>query len=433
VIEMKGGESSDFAAAVAARGGKIERRLRQLNMVVVQGLSAAGAAELAARSDVAEVTQDVRVRWIPSSAGLRKTDPAPSTTKRDPRPAPVDQSGAFFFPFQWNIRVTKANAAWLTTPEGSGATVYLLDSGIDPTHPDLAGRVDVGKSVSFSEIEPEDILDRESHGTFVAGLVSSNGIGVASVAPLATLVAVKVIDKTGSGSFADVISGLIYAADQGADVINVSLGTYVDMTIPAHRKLVAHLQAAIGYARAKGSLVIAAAGNEGLDLLRLPPQILSVPAELAGVVSVGATAPINQQSFDLLASYSNFGWNSLLFGGGVQLFAPGGDFVQGGLIIDLLFSVCSQFQETLPFKCGPEDYVIGAGTSFASPMVAGEAAVLRSILGGSRSASFINTSCLLQGTDVIGGSAIFGRGRMNVVKAAGCATREGRSRRSFAN
>jgi hypothetical protein len=104
--------------------------------------------------------------------------------------------------------------------------------------------------------------------------------------------------------------------------------------------------------------------------------------------------------------------------GGVQLFAPGGDLVAGGVVEDLIISACSQFAG---FGCGPLDYLIGAGTSFSSPMVAGESAVLRSIVGGSTGGSFVNANCLPQGTDVVGPSAIFGKGRMNVVKAASCA------------
>jgi subtilisin family serine protease len=414
LIETKGPASAAFSAAVTALGGQVERRLSALNTVVVRGLSPAAAATLSARSDVAHLTPDVRIRWIPATTLQRSGAATQSSASALPH---VDQSSAFFFDtWQWNMRVTKANQAWLTTPEGNGARVYVLDTGIDPTHIDLKGRVDLVTSASFAEAEPNDIRDFESHGTFVSAIITSNGIGVASVAPLAKITAVKVLDASGSGSFADVIAGILYAADKHADVINMSLGAIIDSSADGARGLLDQLQRAINIARSRGVVVIAAAGNEGIDLTAIPPQFLSVPAEMAGVIAVGATAPVNRMHYDMLASYSNFGWNGAPVGG-VPLFAPGGDLVQGGVVKDLIISACSQFS---PFGCGPADFLIGAGTSFASPMVAGEGAVLRSIVGAS--GSLITNSCLLLGTDEIGPPAIFGHGRMNVVKAAACAS-----------
>ncbi|HEY4129004.1 MAG TPA: S8 family serine peptidase, partial [Gemmatimonadaceae bacterium] len=320
IIELKGVEASDFGAAIAKLGGQIERRLPDVKLVVVKGLSASAATTLASRTDVAHVTLDSRRQWIPHTAAQHLL------TAHAKAPAHVDQStAAFFATYQWNMRVTKADQAWLTTPEGRGAKVYVLDTGIDPNHIDLAGRVDLAHSVSFAEAEPNDIRDFESHGTFVSAIITSNGIGVASVAPLSTITAVKVLDQSGSGSFADVISGIVYAANQGADVINMSLGAFADLTNPDDRMLVAQLQAAIAYARLKGAVVVAASGNDGLNLRSLPPQQIDVPAELLGVISVGATGPVDQMNFDRLASYSNFGWNGIPIGG-VQVFAPGGDF-----------------------------------------------------------------------------------------------------------
>jgi subtilisin family serine protease len=110
------------------------------------------------------------------------------------------------------------------------------------------------------------------------------------------------------------------------------------------------------------------------------------------------------------------------------LFAPGGDYVDPTRqenIFDLIISPCSEYQimTELPFPCTSHSYVLAAGTSFAAPMVAAEAAVIRSIVGGSPDASLTTNDCTLISTDVIGPSAIFGRGRMNVVKAAACANR----------
>jgi subtilisin family serine protease len=414
LIRTAGVESSALTAAIAAHGGVVERRHGQLNLVVVRGLSATAVSTIASRSDVSRLTLDRRVRWLP----VRPLRRVAGVTPLAPRATAVDQSSAAFYPrFQWNMRVTKANEAWLSTPEGDGAKVFVLDTGIDPTHLDLHGKVDVANSASFAEAEPGDVRDLEGHGTFVSAIITSNGIGVASVAPLARITAVKVLDASGSGTFADLISGILYAADKGADVINMSLGALIDASDPDAKALLEHLQSAISYARQRGAVVIAASGNDGLDLLALPPSILSVPAELNGVISVGATAPTAQKNFDMLASYSNFGLD-IGSKGGVQLVAPGGDLVAGGVLEDLIISACSQFA---PFGCGPTDYLIGAGTSFAAPMVSGAGAVLRSMLGRSLPASGRTYTCILHGTDEIGAIRIYGRGRLNVMKAAACA------------
>src|SRR5262249_54038477 len=133
----------------------------------------------------------------------------------------IDQSGAFFYALQWNMRIIRAPEAWAATPAGAGTLVCDLDSGIDPTHIDLAGKVDLNLSTSFVDAEPF-IQDLNLHGTYTAALIVSNGLGIASVAPAATLCAIKVLGASGSGSFADVISAIVYAGLIHADVINMS-------------------------------------------------------------------------------------------------------------------------------------------------------------------------------------------------------------------
>src|SRR5690606_26476697 len=108
-------------------------------------------------------------------------------------------------------------------------------------------------------------------------------------------------------SFADIIAGIEWATSVNADVINMSLGGTVDLTIPGARDLVKMIQKAVLRANLKGSVVVASAGNDAVDMDKDPATQLIVPAQLVGVVSVGATAPFNQLNFDGLASYSNFG------------------------------------------------------------------------------------------------------------------------------
>lgn len=437
IIELNGPESGTFAREVQRLGGRIERRHPDAdNLVVASGLSSTAVATLAARSDVASIAHDARIQWIPQTATAQHRHGDPHVQVVGP-----DQSTACFFAdFQWNMRVSAAADAWTKTPAGDGTTVYVLDTGIDPNHIDLDGRVDLAHSRSFAEREPGDIRDYNSHGTFVSAIVASNGICVASVAPLAKVVAVKVLDGSGSGAFSDVIAGVMYAADQGADVINLSLGSVADLKVREWRQLVHYFQSAVRYAQKKGAVVVAAAGNGdenfvGMDLSALPRDLMFVPAELDGVVAVGATAPVGQVDFDRLATYSNYGF-SRDHAGGVDIFAPGGDFVAESEIFDLVMSACSEYTldgDGEPTICpGNDFYFLDFGTSVAAPVVSGAAAVTRSLIRTPRKERDKVVDCLLRSADQIGPRSMFGYGRVNVLKSAQCAA-SGRGRNGVAN
>lgn len=414
IVELAGAEGSDFEGQVHALGGKVERRHAKIAVVTVTGVSAADAAALAARRDVAAVTHDVRLQWIPLPEQMIQQ--LAGADDRAVTPQGTDQSGASLFGRQWNMQVIQAQAAWRATPAGEGRMICVLDTGVDRDHVELFGRIAFDHSASFVATEPT-IQDFNTHGTFVSSIVSSNGIKIASVASEARICAVKVLSTKGSGSFGDVIAGILFAADEGADVINMSFGARVDLTQPGVRGLVRVLQHAINVATEQGVVVVAAAGNGGLNLDQSPRTLLEVPAQLDHVISVGATAPFQQQNFDMLATYSNFGGRR-----GIKLVAPGGDLLKGGNRFDLVLGACSHTQVTLSFRCTTSDLVLGAGTSFASPHVAGAAAVVASQLGGETRPGPI-TDCILAGADRVGPSAIFGAGRLNVVNAAACQER----------
>jgi len=315
IVSLRGSESPAFDQAVTMLGGTVERRHPQIGTVLVQGLPATAVGTLAARADVAGVDPDVAVQWIPTPEMAFQA----ATLPRPIAVAATDQSGAAFFPFQWNMHVIQAPAAWAASQGGAGRHVCVLDTGIDPDHVDLKNKVDLTMSTSFVVSEPT-IQDFNTHGTFVSSIISSNGLGVASVAPNARLCAIKVLSTAGSGSFDDVISGILFAASEGADVINMSLGALVDQTQPGVPNLVRALQKAVDFAHSKGTVVVVASGNEGLDLDLIPKNFIELPAQLQHVVSVGATAPFDQANFDLLASYSNFGGKAgLLDGAGRRL------------------------------------------------------------------------------------------------------------------
>jgi subtilisin family serine protease len=315
--------------------------------------------------------------------------------------------------------VIRASNVWkLKDGHGAGTTVCDLDTGIDPTHLDLSGKVDVNISTSMVVTEP-DILDYNGHGTFVSSQITTNGLGIASVAPEATLCQVKVLDQTGSGLLSDAIAGVIYAADQKVDVINMSFGAYFTTRDPDFRQIVQDFQRAVNYAHKKGVTLVASAGNGdslgvGIDLATDQRSLLQIPAQLDNVISVGATAPHAQQvgTFDNLASYSNYGYP------GVDVFAPGGDFVDGSVIEDLIIGACSSYSD--PACADGITYSIGAGTSFAAPLVSGEAAVIESDTKGHK-ADLDN--CIIRSSDLLSRHVpdrIFGFGRIDVLGGIHC-------------
>ena len=172
---------------------------------------------------------------------------------------------------------------------GVGRTAWVIDTGIDLDHPDLT--VDVARSVNFAagRNSPDD---QNGHGTHVAGTIGAidNGVGVVGVAAGATLVAVRVLDRNGSGTFADVIAGVDYVAANGApgDAANMSLGGGFNQT----------LNDAVIAASNKGILFALAAGNESADASTKSPA----SAEGPNIYTVSA-----MDSSDVFASFSNFG------------------------------------------------------------------------------------------------------------------------------
>jgi subtilisin family serine protease len=406
IVVLKETRAATAAAATSADvsrlGGRIERSHDQIGVFQVRG-GASVAAELRKRPDVEAVVKDRTVQWLPP----RDLRASASQKLR----VNSNQRGAAFFEFQWNIKKIRAPQAWNVSTQGAGVTVCVLDTGIDPRHIDLAGKLDLGISASFVGSERAD-RDFEGHGTYMASIITSNGIGVASVAPDSRVCSVKVLDRTGGGNFGDIITGIMYVGEVGIEVANMSFGVLVPRNDPDVRALTRAVQRAVNFSTNRGVLFVASAGNQDANLN--DPDLIHIPSGLDHVISVGATGPIGQKNFDRIASYSNFGR------AGVDVFAPGGDDgFPASVEDDLIIGVCSASFRG-PFTCDDQrTYVVSDGTSQAAAHVSGEAAVIEAELPGDQAPARLET-CILQTADPLPLPNRTANGRINVLEGQEC-------------
>ncbi len=260
---------------------------------------------------------------------------------------------------QWGPAKIGAPAAWSLVTDTQGIVIAVVDSGIKLDHEDLTtqrwinsaeipgnfrdddgnGKIDDVNGwhfyqrwtgTSYVPAENSNVQDDYGHGTHVAGIAAAatdNGVGIAGLASGARVMPIKVLDQYGNGWYSDIALGIVYAADNGARIINLSLGGAEDSQT---------LRAAVDYARSRGALVVAATGNTGGAVL--------YPAAIDSVLAVAAT-----DANDQVAYFSNRGPQ-------VDIAAPGVDIYS-----------------TWPWVAG---YFTKSGTSMAAPHVSGVAALV---------------------------------------------------------
>lgn len=272
------------------------------------------------------------------------------------------------FPSQWGLSKIQSPGAWNVTHGSSTVDIAIADTGIDASHPDVGPRVT--NRANFTNDPDGDVY---GHGTHVAGIaaaVTNNAVGIAGTAYNTRLMSVKVLDDNGYGYYSWIADGIMWAADNGAEVINLSLGGTSSSTTLAN---------AVNYAWSRGVVVVAAAGNNGRNRQ-------FYPAYYANAMAVAAT-----DSNDRKASFSNYGsW--------VDIAAPG-------------VSILSAYKG---------NYSNLSGTSMATPFVSGLAGLLKGY-HPDWSNSQIRSKIELTADKISGTGTYWAYGRINACNAVDCA------------
>ncbi len=456
IVLFKGnGIPTAFADRVASLGGTVAYANSDAGFASVAGISDASAVQLGAIGGVSDVQADAVVALDNDLATARAdvTDIPDPSIESQSNPA----GGVRFF-FQWNMRLIQADKAWAAGKLGSpSVTVAILDTGIDYDSFDENGLVDLSRSVSFmstyvratdtSAVHPADdtvakkffpsrnvITDFNGHGTNVAQQVSSKALALAGVTSKTTLIGVKVLGSNGVGTFGQILSGVLWAADHGADVANMSLGG--GFSKAGNGRLVGAINRVFNYAKQKGMLIVVAAGNDGSDLQHNGNGYASFcdAPHVVCVSSVGpVTALLNQ---DQPAFYSNFGRQAISVaapGGSADLSSGDGSAAHpfpksprpwGSDFASWVWGFCPK-QQLRGFTAAQVPLLAGCqgggflngfiGTSQASPHVAGLAALLIAEFGKGNPQQVKNI--MQNSADPI--DPAYGSGRINVKSALG--------------
>jgi len=451
LVSFSGSVPRDFAAQVTALGGKVLWVSSGSGLAAVRGLQGSAASTLAGKRGIQAVAADALIALdVPRLAMDATVDGSGVASNAAP-------AAAVRYPRQWNMRAVQADVAWAHGFRGSSSvSIFMLDSGIDPHHADTEGRVDAtrsvdllgtfdaqlpdGSTVPFTEADTvqkyfpgkEVYTDLFFHGTHTAATVSSNAVRAAGITSGTTLVAVKVCGYINDCPFSSILNGVIYAADGGADVVNMSLGGA--FTKAGNGRLVGLLNKVFNYARSKGVTVVVSAGNSAADLDHDGNTYWTF-CNTPSVICVAATGPTSDANatspnpnlvrngpwtnIDAPAYYTNFGRSV------INVAAPGGNSSFGPPLAApagrdvFVWAACSQTSLIVGCFSSPF-FILGAqGTSMAAPHVTGTAALLVSIVG--RNPSQIKAR-IQQSADNVAGNGttpFYGKGRLNVARAIG--------------
>ncbi len=346
----------------------------------ISGITDVQRAEVIARNGGIEVSRILALRLhiieVPSGEILDalsryQSDPYVESAELNIiRKVEAVPSDYYYATEQWALTKIGWESVFGAFSTSGSAKVAILDTGVHASHPDLAGKLDSGISI-IDNSDPN--TDHHGHGTWLAGIVAAatdNGEGIAGVAfSGVNIIPVKVFGSDGTGLDSDIIKGVIWAADNGADVILMGF---------SNTGFSQHLQDAIDYAWGKGAVLVASTGNEGLN-------VPTYPAGHRGVIGVSAT-----DKEDGLASFSNYGDSVFLAAPGVEIAAT---------------DLQSEYN----------DYLVISGTSASAAIVAGAAAFIKAVEPEVTNGIIVGR--LARTADPAGTRSQTGNGRINMLRA----------------
>jgi len=447
---------SGFAAKVASLGGTVTYSNGKAGFAAVSGLTASAATQLGALAGISDIQAD---ELVALDAPIATAEADASSLGNPSIDSQAHPATAILAGWQWNMRLIGADKAWAAGKLGDpGVTVAILDTGIDYDDFDVTGLVDLSRSTSFmrtftkatdtSTVRLADdtlskrffptrsvISDYNGHGTNVAQQVSSKAFAFAGVSSKTKLIGVKVLGSNGVGTFGQIFSGVLWAADHGADVANMSLGG--GFAKAGNGRLVGAINKVFNYAKQQGMLIVVSAGNSGADLQH-NGNVESTFCDSPHVICVSSVGPKTfTGNGDLPAFYTNFGRST------VGVAAPGGNAVptadgknlvpsngwpwgSGANLTDVaswVWGFCSKTRlawlasgSPALTSCAAGNRLSGfIGTSQASPHVAGLAALLVAQYGHGQPQMIKH----LIEQSAVAVNPLLGRGRISVSNALG--------------
>lgn len=385
IVKYKNSSTNAASVVLNSVGAKRVKDLKTLNAQVIKLDNPATNS-----SDVLkQISSNPNVEWVEANRfitlpkvikealdklkSIVKKDDAITLVPTDPF-TPDDE----LFDKQYAHKVSQSEKGWALAKANSKkqSVIAIIDTGVDVEHPDLKAKMLPGYDAYG---QGKEGVDKQGHGTHCAGIASAitnNKVGVAGYSPDSKIIPVKVLQDSGSGTYAAVADGIAWAAKSNADVLSMSLGG------PSSSQAI---EDAVKLALKNGKIVVAAMGNDGNERP-------SYPAAVPGVTAVGAT-----DSNDKIARFSQFGKH-------ISVSAPG-------------VGIMSTFP-TYSNGIGQTNYGAISGTSMACPGVAGLAGLLKSVnpsLNGDKLREVMEKSADDLGDK--GFDKYYGHGRINVYKA----------------